>query len=494
MASRVDPESLNTATRVAKNSASMFIVAVVTRGSGFVVAVLVARYLGAEALGTYAVVMGMMLLVEAIAPLGQRYVVIREVARERSRLFAYWVNTSLATIIFSVLLGILLVLFVHGLGYDQAVLSSVHVVSPLLPLAGLYLIAQAVLQGMERMEYLTIAAFSGQVLSVLVLWVLLQAGVGVVAAFLAHGLSLLVGFVILAWAIFRHGRQHWAGKDLRLDFDLSQTTLRASFPFALQRFLNLALTRASIIILPLLLTMEAVGTFDSADRIRQTSAMIVPMVTMAILPTLSRKSVADWERSVALIERALKLLLIVIFPFVFLVAIAADKIIPLFYGPGYEAAIPLLRIVIWAQIFFVADEVLKQHMIASDNEHPMVRRGALSLAASILLTLGLASFYGPVGAAWASVLTRALNLALDAEFVIRSGFRIGLMDTVGKPLVCAVVGGAVAFLLRHQELPILLACSSITYVGLLVIVGAFSRSEYLVMRQLSGLLWKRIGG
>lgn len=494
MADQVDPEGLDTATTVAKNSASMLVVALLTRGTGLIVAVLVARYLGAAALGTYAVVMGMMLLVEAIAPFGQRYVVIREVARERSRLLAYWLNTSLTTAAFSVLLAGLLILFIHLAGYDPSIRPSVYVVSLSLPVAGLYIIAQAVLQGMERMEYLAIAALLGQVLGLLALWILLEAGLGVVAAFWANGLSLLAGFVVLAWAIVRHGREHWASRDLRLDLDLNRATLRVSFPFAVQQFLSLALTRATVIILPLLLAMEAVGIFDAADRIRQTSAMIIPMITMATLPTLSRKFLVNKERSEALVERVLKFLLILSLPFVLLTAITADQIIPLFYGAGYQASVPLFRIVVWAQVFFVVDEALRQHMMASNNEVPMVRRGAISLLASILLTLGLASVSGLVGAAWAVVLTRALNLALDAQFVIKGGFRIRFMGTVGKPALCAILSGAVAFLLRHQVLPVPLGCGLVTYVGLLLLLGTFSRNELLLMRQLPGRFWKRTEG
>jgi len=194
-----------------------------------------------------------------------------------------------------------------------------------------------------------------------------------------------------------------------------------------------------------------------------------------------------------LLEKALKPLLTALLPFVFIVAITADQIISLLYGPGYEAAVPVLQIVIWSQIFFVADAVLNQMMMASDNERAMARRTGLSLGASVILTLVLAPRYGAVGVAWAVVLTRALNLALDAHFVATRIARVNLIDTVGRPFLCAALGGVVAFVLRSQGLFALLAFTGGAYVVLLLTFKVFSHDELLVLRQLLARFWQRAG-
>jgi O-antigen/teichoic acid export membrane protein len=483
------PKGSNTAARIAKNSAAMFLVAMFTKGAGLVVAALVARYLGPSALGAHAVVMGLALLFETLAPLGQPYVVIRAVSRERSRTFTYWVNASLVTAASSTALALVLVLLVQLLRYDVAALSSVYAVSLFLPMAGLYLIAQAVLQGLEKMEYLTVSAFVGRAVGLLVLWILLESGMGVVGAFIGRGVFQLTALFILAWAISRQRAWPEIPREWRPDLGLCRATLKASYSFAIQSFLTEALTRVNTVILPMLVTMETVGMFGAADRIRQASAMVIPMVTMAILPTLSRTFVTDRGYSVALMEKALKLLLSLILPFVFVLTIMADEIIPLLYGPGYGAAVPVLQIVIWSQVFFVADLILNQIMMASDNERPMVRRTALSVAASILFTLLLAPRFGAAGVAWAVVLTRALNLGLDAQFVTGNVFRINLKETVGRPFLCAALSAIIAVVLRNQGLYLLLLFSIGSYVVFLLVFGVFSHAELLWLRQWAGR-WK----
>jgi len=488
----VDTNDLSNGERVTKNSAALFVFAVLTKGAGLIVAMLVARYLGPAALGIYAVVMGFALLVEHIAPLGQQFVVVREVARDRTLLFTYWLNTSLVTLVSSLVLGITLVVIVHLVGYSTEILTSVYIVVLYLPVAGLYAIAQAVVQGLEQMEYLSISAFIGRLLSLLVLWFLLELGVGVVAAFIGYGIFQFVGWLVLSSAILRAAGRPTTRQGVHIDLELCRTTLRVSYPFAIQILLMRALLQVNVLVLSTLVAMETIGMFDAADRLPQTSAMIIPIVTLAILPTLSRTYFEDREKAIAMLEKALKFLYIVVLPFVFIVTIAADQIIPLLYGPGYEAAIPVLRVVIWAQVFFVADAVLNQFMVASNNETPMVRRTALSLFANVILLLVLAPRYLAIGAAWAVVITRALNLGLDAGFVGRHIKRVNLVDTIGRPLLCAALTGIAAFVLQDYGLWILLILSTGLYLILLLVFRVFSPDEILLVRHLSTQLWQRV--
>jgi O-antigen/teichoic acid export membrane protein len=483
---------LGTGVRVAKNSAALFVVALLSKGGGLVVAVLVARYLGPAALGTYAVVMGIALLLEQVAPIGLPIVVLRAVAKDRQRLMAYWVNASLMAFVSASVLGIALVVAVQLIGYDPQVSTSVYFVALYLPLAGLSAIAQAAVQGLEQMEHLTWSAFVGRALSLLALWLLLEGGVGVEAAFASYVVFHLVATLVLVYLMLRQVGWSTAMRQLRPELDLCKSTLRISAPFALQALLINASLRLNAAILSLFVAIKTVGMFDAADRIRDTGASIIPIVNLAILPTLSRTFTTNRGTAVTLSEKALKLLLVAILPFVFVVAIAAGQIIPLLYGPGYEAAVPVLQIVIWSQVFFVADAILNQVMIATGNERAMVRRTALALGANALLIFLLAPRLGAVGAAWAVVLSTALKLAANAQFVGRHIAKFSLRDPVAKPLLCAVLSGVIGFGLRNQPLFVMLPLFLGAYAALLLILRVFTHEEMRLLRHLSARLSRRL--
>jgi O-antigen/teichoic acid export membrane protein len=477
---------------VAKNSAALFLVAILTKGAGLVVAVLIARFQGPAALGTYAAVMGLGLLLEHIAPLGLPIVIIREVARDRTHLFGYWLNSSLVAFLSSLVLSIALVVITHLIGYEQVFLTSVHIVAFYLPIAGLNAIAQATVQGLEQMEHMVISVTLGRLLGLLILWIFLQWGMGVVAAFFAYGIFLMVAWLVLLRTILRYKGGLTADRLAHIDLGQCWTSLRVSYAFAIQTLLTRALVLVGVLVLPSLVTMETVGMFDAADRVRQTSAMIIPIVTLAILPTLSRTNHTDQAKVVALLETSLKLLQVVVLPFVFFVAIAADQIIPLLYGFGYDAAVPVMRVVIWAQIFYVTDAVLNQILIASDNERPMVRRTAFSLAINVILLLVLVPLFGVIAAAWAVVLTHTLNLALDAQFVARHIAPIKLVETVGKPLLCAVLSGGVALAAHSLGLWLSLGFFIGSYTLFLWVFKVFAPNELYLARQYSSRIWQRV--
>lgn len=470
---------------MAKNSIALFLYAILTKGAGLIIAVLVARYLGAAALGTYAAVLGLSLLLENIIPLGQPFVIIRQVARDRTSLLSFWLNTSFVTFLIALVVGCVLAMVIHLFINDVEYATSAYIVAIYLPIAGLFGIAMAFVQGLEQMEAMTISAFIGRVVGLLVLWVLLQSGLKVAATFIGYGAYQLVALLALILIILRKSDHAGVFRETRLNLTQCWTTLRISFPFAIQSLLRSGLDQLSIIILPLLVTMEIIGMFDAADRIRQTSAMIIPIITLPILPALSRMILSNREQSISLMEKALKLLLVVILPFVFFVAISADQIIRLVYGPGYEAAIPVLRVVVWAQVFIVVDAVLNQALVARGNEKAMMRFTALSLGVNVILLLILAPRFGAIGTAWAVVVTCAFNLVLNAQFVIRHITQINFFRANSRTLLCAVISGFIAIFTHSLGLwvSLILFCSS--YAVLLWILRVFTNSELHLAQQLT---------
>ncbi len=83
-------EPVALATSIVRNSVALMAVGLLAKGMGLVLAVLIARFLGPSAMGLFALLFSIALLIEYIAPLGLQDVLIRDVAahpRERVRLW-----------------------------------------------------------------------------------------------------------------------------------------------------------------------------------------------------------------------------------------------------------------------------------------------------------------------------------------------------------------------------------------------------------------------
>lgn len=472
----------------------MFATAAIVKGGGLIVTVLVARYLGASALGVFAVVQSVALLLEVLTPLGQQDVLVRTVARERSAIFGHWVTASMGSVMFALCISTGMMLAAWLIKFDADTRWALSIAALGFPVAGMNLIAQAVLQGAEQMQHQTFAAFIGRILGLLLLWLLLINGSGIWAAFAGRAVFQLTSLLILSRAIWLNvKRNNWPAR-CRPTISACKKSLKTALPFLMQRFLNDGLNRLNIIILPMLVSLTMVGFFNAASQITQTSTMIISIVMMTVLPLFSRTFQRDSGKSGLLSDQMMKFVLILIFPFAFVVTVAADKIILMLYGTGYEYSVALLQLVIWSQVFVAADAVMKQNMIASDNEGAMVRRSAAALITNVLLTVVLSKIFGVFGIAAAVVLSNAFLLLLDILFVSRHVFKPNLLKNIGKPFVCAGLAGLAAFQLRDQHLITMLLLTSGAYMVLLFLLKTFSGEELLLLKQLCQRFVTRTNG
>jgi O-antigen/teichoic acid export membrane protein len=484
-------QRISTAVRIVRNSIALFVLALMAKGAGLIIAIIVARYLGAEALGVYAVLMAVTMLLEIVAPMGQQDVIVRAAARAPGSMLRLFVESGVTTVVFASIFAAGLAAGARALSLEPGIVLAVDIVALSLPFGGLSMIAQAVLQGLERMKFLAVATFVGRVAALAVLVVMLELGAGVHAAFVGRMVFHVLTVAILLAVILRFGRASGAARDWRLDpRHLAAETL-AALPFAGQRLLAEATIRGSLLVLPLLITMASVGLFDAADRIRQTIASIVPVVMLAIMPAFSRAFQDDRREAAELATYSMKFLLIIVFPLAFLVAAAAPGIIRLLYGDGYEPSGPVLQIVIWSQVFMAADMVLKQAMIASDNEKAVLWRSGVSVAVQILLTVMLAQMFGILGIAAAVVISSVVITVLDARFVSRHVVRLRLGAAVTKPLLCAAIAGAVALALADYGLAIVIAAAGLAYLTALFAFRTFSANELRLLRSLPAHLLRK---
>lgn len=462
----------------------MFTSSLLAKGGGLIVTIFIARYLDATALGVYAVVFSITLILELITPLGQQIALVRAIARNRFLMISQWVNASFIAVAVAISFFTITLVTVKLFNFDKAFSLALIVAIAGLPAAGLNLVAQAVLQGVEKMEYQPVAAFIGRVLGLLALWVSLEQGAGVWSAFLCRAIFQITSFAILSVAIYRHAQHKQFAINWCPSVAAIRKTLAISMPFAFQNLLNEGLLRLHIIILPFLIAFDAVGQFNAANQITLTGSTIIPIVMLTVLPVFSRAFEKNNSDMSQLSDQTLKFLLIIIIPFAFIVTVFAQQIIMIIFGAGYDSAIPVLQIVIWSQVFVAADSVMLQNMIASDNEIYMVRRTAIGVFVNLTLTVIFGIFYGIIGIAVAVVLSRGILLFINTYFVTKNICRPNIIQSVFKPSICAILSSCIGFALLGLNLFLAITVAIGLYILFLVVFKTINNQELSAIRQL----------
>src|SRR4029079_14940709 len=72
--------SVGVARRILRNAGALFLVGAFAKGAGLIIAVLVARFLGADAMGLFAALFSVSVLIETFISLGMSVSLVRDVA------------------------------------------------------------------------------------------------------------------------------------------------------------------------------------------------------------------------------------------------------------------------------------------------------------------------------------------------------------------------------------------------------------------------------
>ena len=390
---------------------SFWLLAARLAGQGLSVAftALAARLLGQAGLGQYALVASVLLVANVFTTFGLDTLLVREVAQSGRRApslgAALWAQLGLSAIcIPAIWLG-------AGLlsGKTPETILSLRLYSlSLLPLA-FYTVFSAVLRARQRMDlFMLLSLVSGGLQAGGALFVLVSGGglLSLAAALLAaQALAALAALALCAPWLPGLGFLRPAPIPALLRL------LRQSWPLALLAALAVVYQRIGVVLLSLLATDSAAGSFAAAARLAD-AAKVVPYAYLgALFPALSRQALhLDGDR---VTHRGSSLLL----PAYGLAAalalsLFAGPLAGLLYGPGYAPAVPLLRVLAWALPPYAVSALLSLEMVTSGRERPVVLATAASLGASVILYALLIPAQGAAGAARAALAGECIQALL----------------------------------------------------------------------------------
>ena len=170
--------------------------------------------------------------------------------------------------------------------------------------------------------------------------------------------------------------------------------------------------------------------------------------------------------------------LMVAFPLSFGIAAIAERIVPWFFGPGFERAIPVIQIM---SPVIVVDSLIgtvgAQYLTATNNTPVLNASNGTGLCVNIVMNMLLIPIAGCIGAVLSTVLARLTILVFQViatfktlayERIVRSAIRYAAASSV-MAIAIALAGNLVSNNMACTVIQILSGC--ITYALLLYICG-----------------------
>ena len=455
----------------------MLLVGVFAKGAGLVIAVLVARFLGPHAMGLFALLFSIAILLETFISVGMSDSLVRDVAARPDQAANLYLSALKLVAWISLVPATLLALAAFLIANDSGTRASLMVIAISTPVSGAFVVSQAVLQGSERVLFLTWVTFLARILSLALLAYVLYRGAGLEAAFASRLL-----FQALSVAVFFPA--YWRDRKKSSGVYTNRDLLTRSVPFALNLAVRELGVRLPSFLLPVTVGLGPAGVFDSANRIRSTLGMTIGASIVGLMPSFARNFGQSGSRFDGLIGYSVKYMCLAMSAVATVITLLAKGIIDLLFGPAFAGASQPLQILVWSQVLVAVDAVLQQAMLAAGATYPAIRNSTVGVLGQLALILLLSAALGLPGVALALLLSSALTLALDLRYVVRNVTAIPIRRFAVGPLAAAFFVASLMLVVDHVSFALRLLVAIGSWGAAMVLFRVLPREELRFMIQL----------
>lgn len=413
------------------NSLSLLVHRLTQSITTFILTAVIARVLGAEALGQYLLAFSYYFLFVTLVSQGLKTLLTRELSRQPKSISTCLVSGTLLQLILSCIGYLVLVILILALPYSTETSAVCCIMGlAIIPFA-LSNITESVFQAQERMHLIAIAAVPVYILRLLLMLLLVNQGYGVRHLTGIYPLSELLVLIIEWLLIMPTVEVTW---EINYKF-MWQTVLAARTFFVIEGVAVLN-DRIQILVLSLLGDERLVGLYGGIAQLMQPFLLVVNSVVLGIFPNLSKAIEAGQEKQRQISEDVIEMLLCIALPLLIGILFFAKDLLNFVYGDSSfgDAAIALqmTAVLLLASPF---NRTLSYVLVASGMERTNLVEVLITTTLGGISGVFLISSYGLIGAVLMDGVMKISALGQYTFTVWRRLFSLRLWKLFRRPLL-----------------------------------------------------------
>lgn len=381
-------------------------------GLGFALSVVIARTLGPAEFGTYSYALATVALFAFLGQAGLDALLIREIVRAPSRA-THILSEGLILRLGGAACAAAGSICIAILFASSKTPGSVALVS-ILSLTGL-------LQAGWIVESLLLAnrRFAGVALSKMFAY-MVAAALRLIALLFPNPLialaivAVLESFFCVAflWHVSRNQLGVAWNSLEKPDFRNVSALAKLAAPMLLSAFTIAVYSRIDIFMLGRMAGSEAAGLYTAGTLLSEGFYLIPAAVMAAASPRLARLYVLDARTFDGELHGFLRILSALGLAIAIVVTLVGPLVLPWLFGSRYVAANPVLQIHIWSTWAVFVSTASDPYYINYDLRRLYLIKTSVAAAINVALNFALIPKYGPVGAAWATLVAYATSAIL----------------------------------------------------------------------------------
>lgn len=405
--------------RVATNTASQLIGKFFSAGTTFLVTLLLARQFGAQGYGDFTKITTFVAFFFLLADFGLNAVYLQK--NRDGNMWTSLLSLRLVGGAFLVFVAIAILAFVpqgQWQGYTSLVRLGIILFTPAILFQALVTTANAVFQQRLRYDLATVAIFVGSLVTIFLIWILTRIGVAnilpaVAAILLGSAATALIGL--------------WLVRPFVPSFHVSaragsfRSLFLPALPLGLTLLFNLVYFRIDSVILTLSRSTAEVGLYGLAYKVFEVPLVIPTFFMNAVYPLLlaqqNEKSKMRKEKFMNILKTAC--ITLFIGSLVMGAALWAGAPLLTLVKSDFLASIAPLRILSLGLPFFFLSSLTMWALIAVKKQGLLALIYGISMLVNILLNSIYIPVYGYMAAAWVTVTSEAVVLAMSVFVLLR---------------------------------------------------------------------------
>jgi len=469
---------MDVAQRVAKNTISLWSAQIVVEILKFLLTIFVARFLGDVIFGKYSFSLAFTAFFIIFSNLGYNTLLIREVAKDKSKAKKYLNNVLGIRLFLSVIVLFLIILLINLADYPSDTKIAVYLFGIYFILVSLSDVFKVTFRAFEIMEYEAIITIIANLIRVSFSIMILFFGYGLIEVALIFVLSEIIDFVIS----FVMCRKKITRFGLSIDTKFLKETIKIVLPLSVLPIFSLIYVRADTIMLSFLKGDAVVGWYNAAYNLVLGFKPVAHLFMTAVFPLMSAYYVSSKKSFINVFEKSFKYLFIIGLPTAVGITLLADKLILLFYGTQYINSINALEILSWDILLLFLSMCLSFVLISINKQSSMAIIAGLSAFINVILNLILIPTYSYLGAAVATIASEAFLFVLYLIIVLRSKYIIPFHKIIIKPIIVSGIMAIFVFQFIYINLALLITTSVLIYFGIMFVIKGFSEEDLKLIR------------
>lgn len=464
---------------IAKNTSILLITDVISKILLTILAIIIARKLGASDLGLLAYAISFSAMFSFIPNCGFKNFINREVVKYPDKSGSYFSNLAFIKLILSLVTFFIISTssYIIRLGHEQFII--VCIAALIMVIDSFIQFYTAFFRGFQRAEYEALTLISQNFLVSVTGILIICMGYGLLNMMIVRLLVTLtiffLGFIVLKIKILN--------PPFNLHLSSCRTLLESAKPFIVLAIFGVINAHIGIVLLTQLKGTLYTGWYSAALKLCGIFQFIPTSVAGAVLPAMTKFSKNGNKTNLKkTFSKSFKYLLILLLPIAAGTTILADKIILLIYNESFIHSILTLRILIWIVVLSFTNTIIRVAYLSIDKERKYVRIQFLGTIINISLCFLLIPTLGHNGVAIALTSSEFIIFIFSVSYISKYFIGSKVLSTGFKPIVATMIMVIMIFSVPYFNLFIIIPMAVLIYCLSLFMLKSFDDEDIAVFK------------